>query len=149
MDSLTQIVLGAAVGEATLGRKIGNRAMVWGGIAGTLPDLDVLANAVSDPMSALVYHRAFTHSLPFAFLAAPVIGYAVYRMHAGPPGGKGKTYLLSILAFWLLLLAGSYAMSIEVVADRILSDKKCRAPPSMTPVTKNKFSWEGWKNGAA
>jgi len=114
MDSLTQIVLGAAVGEATLGRKIGNRAMVWGGIAGTLPDLDVLANAVSDPMSALAYHRAFTHSLLFAFLAAPIIGYAVYRMHAGPAGGKSKIYLLAVLAFWLLLLGGSYAMSIEV-----------------------------------
>ena len=42
MDSLTQVVLGAAVGEAALGKKIGNRAIVWGGIAGTIPDLDVL-----------------------------------------------------------------------------------------------------------
>ena len=41
MDSVTQIALGAAVGEAVLGRKIGNRAMLWGAIAGTLPDLDV------------------------------------------------------------------------------------------------------------
>ena len=43
MDSLTQITLGAAVGELTLGRKIGNRAMMWGAVAGTIPDLDVLA----------------------------------------------------------------------------------------------------------
>ena len=42
MDSLTQIVLGAAVGEAVLGKKIGTRAMLWGAIAGTIPDLDVL-----------------------------------------------------------------------------------------------------------
>jgi len=42
MDSITQIVLGAAVGDAVLGKKIGNRAMVWGAIAGTIPDLDVL-----------------------------------------------------------------------------------------------------------
>jgi hypothetical protein len=28
MDSLTQIVLGAAVGEAVLGRKLGNKAFV-------------------------------------------------------------------------------------------------------------------------
>ncbi|QTD39412.1 hypothetical protein JL193_01140 [Polaribacter batillariae] len=30
MDSFTQIVLGAAVGEAVLGRKIGNKAMLYG-----------------------------------------------------------------------------------------------------------------------
>jgi inner membrane protein len=42
MDSLTQIVLGAAVGEVVLGKKIGNRAMVWGAVGGTIPDLDVL-----------------------------------------------------------------------------------------------------------
>ena len=41
MDSLTQIVLGAAVGEAVLGKKIGNWAIFWGAIAGTVPDLDV------------------------------------------------------------------------------------------------------------
>ena len=41
MDSLTQIVLGAAVGEAVLGKKVGNRAMLWGAVAGTIPDLDV------------------------------------------------------------------------------------------------------------
>ncbi|MEY3010031.1 MAG: hypothetical protein RLZZ314_673, partial [Bacteroidota bacterium] len=35
MDSLSQIVLGAAVGEVVLGRRIGNRAMVWGAVAGT------------------------------------------------------------------------------------------------------------------
>ena len=34
MDSLSQIVLGAAVGEVVLGRRIGNRAMVWGAVAG-------------------------------------------------------------------------------------------------------------------
>ncbi|MBK9108990.1 MAG: metal-dependent hydrolase [Saprospiraceae bacterium] len=44
MDSITQIVLGAACGEMVAGRKMGNRAMIWGGVAGTIPDLDVMAN---------------------------------------------------------------------------------------------------------
>ena len=44
MDSLTQIVLGAAVGQAVAGRQIGNRAMLYGAIAGTIPDLDVIAS---------------------------------------------------------------------------------------------------------
>ena len=53
MDSLTQIVLGASVGEAALGRKVGNRAMVWGAIAGTIPDLDVISNGFMTPIDSI------------------------------------------------------------------------------------------------
>lgn len=66
MDSLTQIVLGAAVGEAVLGRKIGNKAMLLGAIGGTIPDFDVAAGYVTDTVSALEMHRGFTHSIVFA-----------------------------------------------------------------------------------
>lgn len=66
MDSLTQIVLGAAVGEAVLGKKIGNNAMVLGAIAGTIPDFDVAAGFFTDTVSALEIHRGFTHSIIFA-----------------------------------------------------------------------------------
>ncbi|MEO0857105.1 MAG: metal-dependent hydrolase, partial [Bacteroidota bacterium] len=34
MDSLTQIALGAACGEAVAGRRVGGRAALWGGAAG-------------------------------------------------------------------------------------------------------------------
>ena len=66
MDSLTQIVLGAAVGEAVLGKKIGNKAMVLGAIAGTIPDFDVAAGFFTDTVSALEIHRGITHSIVFA-----------------------------------------------------------------------------------
>ncbi len=117
MDSLTQIVLGAAVGEAVLGRKVGNRAMLWGGIAGTLPDLDVLSGLVTDPMSALAYHRAFTHSLPFAIFAAPIIGITVHRMYGGriaPRLSGPVVYPLATLCLYFLLLVGSLLMPVEV-----------------------------------
>lgn len=107
-------MLGAAVGEAVLGRQLGNRAMLWGGIAGTLPDLDVLSGLVTDPMSALAYHRAFTHSLPFAVAAAPLIGWVVHRMHRRNDGPQWPTYLAALTAFWLLLVTGSYLMPVEV-----------------------------------
>jgi len=68
MDSLTQIVLGSAVGEAVLGRKIGNKAILWGAIAGTIPDLDVLSKFFTDTVSALEIHRGLTHSLFFCIL---------------------------------------------------------------------------------
>ncbi|MCC7301183.1 MAG: metal-dependent hydrolase [Bacteroidia bacterium] len=81
MDSLTQIVLGAACGEAVLGRKAGNKALLWGAIGGTIPDLDVFLNPFFHPVDALFVHRGFSHSLLFAFLVAPVMGGLVGRLH--------------------------------------------------------------------
>lgn len=74
MDSLTQIVLGAAVGEAVAGRQIGNRAMLYGAIAGTVPDLDVIATYFTDTVTALEVHRGFSHSILFSILFAPIFG---------------------------------------------------------------------------
>ncbi len=76
MDSLTQIVLGAAVGEAVLGKKVGNKALLWGGIAGTIPDLDVLF-INGDAIREIVVHRGFSHSIVFAILLAPLLGWAI------------------------------------------------------------------------
>ncbi len=71
MDSLTQIVLGAAVGEVVLGRKIGNRAQLAGAIAGTIPDLDILATMYyDDTLSEIVIHRSYSHALFCHLLAA-------------------------------------------------------------------------------
>jgi inner membrane protein len=75
MDSVTQIVLGAAVGEAVLGKKIGNKAMVLGAIAGTIPDLDIIANYFTDTVSALEIHRGFTHSIVFAVVFGLLFGW--------------------------------------------------------------------------
>ncbi|PWL27027.1 MAG: metal-dependent hydrolase [Fluviicola sp. XM-24bin1] len=79
MDSLTQVVLGAAVGEAVLGKKIGNRAMVWGAVAGTIPDLDVYLRYFTDPMTATEMHRGFSHSIIFSVLMAAILGYCVWK----------------------------------------------------------------------
>lgn len=79
MDSLTQIVLGAAVGELVLGKKAGNKAMLYGAIAGTIPDLDVLATQFTDSVTAIAIHRGFTHSIVFSVLFAPVFGWLVSR----------------------------------------------------------------------
>ncbi len=119
MDSITQITLGAAIGEAVLGRRVGNRAMLWGGIAGTLPDLDVLANVVTDGMSALAYHRAFTHSFIFAALAAPLFGWLVHRLYGGQRGPLnawpfGWIALLVGVLFFILLFTGSSLMPVEI-----------------------------------
>jgi len=62
MDSLTQIVLGAAVGEVVLGKKIGNRAMLLGAIGGTIPDMDVMGQFFLSEIDNLAFHRGATIS---------------------------------------------------------------------------------------
>lgn len=79
MDSLTQIILGAAVGEAVLGKKIGNKAMLYGAIAGTIPDLDIFSSYFTDTVTALEIHRGFTHSIVFSVIFAPILAWLVTR----------------------------------------------------------------------
>lgn len=100
MDSLTQIVLGAAVGEAVLGRKVGNKAMFYGALAGTIPDLDAFAGSFTDVVTAIEIHRGLTHSLFFALASAPLFGWAISKMERRSPADwKDWTRLM----FWGLL----------------------------------------------
>ncbi len=82
MDSLTQIVLGAAVGEVTAGKKLGNRAMLWGAVAGTIPDLDVIIGSLfMSELDSLAFHRGFMHSFTFAILFSILISFLVHRLY--------------------------------------------------------------------
>ena len=82
MDSLTQIVLGASVAEAALGKKIGNKAIVLGAIAGTIPDLDIITRFFVDDLTASVMHRGFSHSLIFPFVAAPILAWILKKIYS-------------------------------------------------------------------
>lgn len=81
MDTVTQISLGAAVGEAVLGKKVGNKAVLWGAVGGLFPDLDVLASPFLSDVQRLTFHRGFSHSLLFAVLVAPLLGWCLARLH--------------------------------------------------------------------
>jgi inner membrane protein len=84
MDSITQAALGAAVAEAGMGgKRLGNKAILWGIALGTLPDLDVLANPWLDSVQRLEWHRGISHSLFFMVLASPLIGWGISRLHHG------------------------------------------------------------------
>lgn len=108
MDSLTQIVLGAACGEAVAGRKLGNRAMLWGAVGGTIPDLDVMAEFFTDRMHAMAFHRGFMHSFLFAaltpwllaWLARWFYGQGVYRL---------RGYKAIAMLIWLIFFIGAAA----------------------------------------
>ncbi len=112
MDSLTQIVLGAGVGEFVAGKKLGNRAMIWGAIAGTIPDLDVLTNLfVKDDIWSLAAHRGITHSffftVLFPFLMAKLLVHYYDRGRNEIKDTKkrviGYTSVLGILALILIV----------------------------------------------
>ena len=82
MDSLTQIALGAAFGEATVGHKAGRKGALWGAVLGTLPDLDIVANLFLDPVASLAAHRSATHSFIVVLLVTPLIAAILKRLHS-------------------------------------------------------------------
>ena len=83
MDSLTQITLGAAVGEAVLGRPLGNKAILWGAVFGTLPDLDGVIAPFVDSVGYIVHHRAISHSLLAVAVLSPLFARLFYRWYGG------------------------------------------------------------------
>ena len=81
MDSLSQIVLGGAVGEAILGKKVGNKAVLWGALAGTIPDLDVIPGHFMETITRIEFHRSMTHSILFAIILSPLLAKLAHRIH--------------------------------------------------------------------
>ena len=99
MDSVTQFALGAGVGAAVLGRRMGVRkAALTGGLLGTLPDADVFF-PFDDPVESFVLHRSVTHSLLVHAVAAPVIGELLCRAFASLREARLQTYSAVFLCF--------------------------------------------------
>lgn len=99
MDSLTQAVLGATVGVAVAGRRIGPRkAALIGAALGTAPDLDVFISH-GDPVMDYVMHRGATHSLIIQALATPLFAEALYRVFSGLRGHRMIAYAMVYLVF--------------------------------------------------
>jgi inner membrane protein len=97
MDSVTQVVLGSAVGQATLGSKIGRKAIVWGAICGTLPDLDVFI-PFGGAVENFTFHRSFSHAFIVHLLITPLLVWLILKIH--PTTRPYRTHW-----FWLVLLA--------------------------------------------
>lgn len=70
-----------------LGKKVGNRALLWGAVAGTIPDLDVVWRFFADTITATEMHRGFSHSIVFSVLAAPLFGWLVHQIKKRPDVG--------------------------------------------------------------
>jgi inner membrane protein len=81
MDSLTHIVLGACIGEVLAGKQLGKKAMFWGILTQSLPDIDFVASFWMNPVNDLLAHRGFTHSFLFIILVAPMLALVAERWH--------------------------------------------------------------------
>ena len=115
MDSLTQIALGSAVTVAVMGRRTAVwKAALWGAVAGTLPDLDAFidhGNAILN----MTRHRAESHSLLYVTLAAPLLAWAVSRLH-----GEAALFKRWWLALWLALFTHPLLDALTVYGTQLL-----------------------------
>lgn len=115
MDSLTQAVLGAGVGAAVMGRRVGpRRAAVAGAVLGTLPDLDVLVPA-PDPVEAFVGHRGPTHSLIVQAVATPLLAELMMRLLRELRDAR----ILAYLAVYLCLATHAALDAMTVYGTRL------------------------------
>jgi inner membrane protein len=115
MDSLTHVVLGAAIGTAVLGRKAGPKAALWGAACATLPDLDVLI-PYGDPVRDFTFHRTATHSLFWLTLAAPLLALAITRLLRATGGTFREWWLLT----WLALVTHPLLDAFTVYGTQLL-----------------------------
>lgn len=99
MDSITQAVLGASIQGALLGRWQGRRALLYGAMLGTLPDLDVLID-YGDAVADMTYHRGFSHSLLVLSALALFITLIARRLRPDPGYSTRRLFL----AVWLVLI---------------------------------------------
>lgn len=124
MDSLTQLTLGAAIGTAVLGHKVGYRAALWGAVCGTLPDLDVLI-PFDDPVAEFTYHRSFSHSLFILTALTPLLVWLILKIHPQTTALRRHWLLL----VWLALITHPLLDSLTVYGTQIFW------PLSDTPVS--------------
>lgn len=115
MDSLSQFVLGAACGAAAMGRRTALwKAALWGGVAGTLPDLDVFIDH-GDDLRNMVMHRGFSHALFWLTLAAPVLAALPAWLHR-----QREHYGRWWLAMWLALVTHPLLDALTVYGTQLL-----------------------------
>lgn len=69
------------MGEAFAGHTVGRKAMLWGTLAQSIPDIDFLAAFWMDTSSNLLAHRGFTHSLLFAAIISLFMAMLAERWH--------------------------------------------------------------------
>ncbi len=97
MDSVTHIALGACIGEAFFEKGFGKKAMLWGALAQSIPDIDFISSFWLNTPESLLAHRGFTHSFLFALLIIPIFALTADKIHR-PHNIAFKTWILFFAA---------------------------------------------------
>jgi len=95
VDTLTQALLGGAVGYAVAGKVSPRKALLWGAAVAVLPDLDVFIPYASD-LDAVTMHRSWSHSWLVQSAVAPILAFLAHK--------KDHTFDLKTW-WWLIWLA--------------------------------------------
>ncbi len=124
MDSITQGVLGAAIGEALLGKKIGHKGAIIGALVATIPDLDVLLFLFYNKFEMLSIHRGFSHSIVFSILVAFLIAFMLSKTK----WTQGIPFKKLLLFSWLCLFTHMLLDAFTAYGTQLLlpfSDRRC------------------------
>jgi inner membrane protein len=100
MDSVSHILIGAAIGEVVLGKKIGRWSMLIGALAKTCPDFDLLYTGLTDARMYLCHHRGHTHSLFWELLYGIPLAFIFYYIF------RKKVSFWQMLSLWMICLWG-------------------------------------------
>lgn len=115
MDSLSQLLLGASVGVAVMGRRTAVwKAALWGGVAGTLPDLDTFIDH-GDAVLNMVLHRAETHAFFYQTLASIPLAWLIAKMH-----GETAQWKRWWVAVWLIFVTHALLDAVTVYGTQLL-----------------------------
>ncbi len=77
MDTVTQALLGGAVGFAIAGKTSPRKALLWGAAIAILPDLDIFIPYDND-LAAITHHRSWSHSWIIQTLLAPMLAWLLH-----------------------------------------------------------------------
>jgi inner membrane protein len=108
MDSITQAVLGAAIGEAVLGKKTGGKGAILGAAVATIPDLDVALYLFYDKFEMLSIHRGYSHSILFSIVGAFLIAYILQRIKWTKTVGYWRRWVFTWLALFTHILLDTF-----------------------------------------
>jgi inner membrane protein len=126
MDPVSHVVLGASLGYAVFGRKLGRTAAWAGGLAAFAPDADIFIRSASDPLLAIEYHRGFTHALIFAPVGALIVASVwMWRQRWRPQA----------LTIWLCCL-------VAYVSHCLLDAATSYGTQLLWPFTNSRAGWD-------
>ncbi len=129
MDPFSQAGLGAVVAQSSTQHKLGFRVVAAGAFAGAMPDLDVFI--MGDYFDNLQMHRGITHSLFFAPVVGPILGYLFHRVEC-----RRSEELASWerLKYWML------AMTLAILSHPLLDVLTPYGTQLLLPFTDQRFA---------